>query len=145
MTATPGTKPAPKPPAEIPPFAIYRATTAHWEDGSIKMLYVRLKGQGARTLIEEHPGEECIELGDKYQLTLVRIEEGEPVPPIEMPEFPVLPEPPIAELPVKPEQPIYKPEKPVKPVPPIYEKPEYPTRPITPEQPIYIEPGPEPK
>jgi hypothetical protein len=132
--------------AGIPPFAVYRSQVAAWEDGTIKLLYVRLKGQGAKVLIEELPGEEPVELGNKYQLTLVRIEDGEPVPPIEMPEFPVLPEPPIAELPVKPEQPIYKPEYPVaKPMPPIYEKP-YP--PVGVEPPIYVpgeEPQPEPK
>lgn len=141
----------------IPPFAIYRSVVAAWEDGTIKLLYTKLKGQGAKVLIEEHPGDECIELGNKYQLTLVRIEDGEPVPPIDMPEFPVLPEPPIAELPVKPEHPIYKPEypgypgvkppiyeKPYPPIgvePPIYEKPGY----EKPEQPIYTEPTPEPK
>jgi hypothetical protein len=120
----------------IPPFAIYRSVVAAWEDGTIKLLYTRMKGQGAKVLIEEHPGDECIELGNKYQLTLVRIEDGEPVPPIELPTFPVLPEPPIEQLPEpieppiyqkpeKPEHPIYKPEYPYeKPEPPIYEKPE---------------------
>lgn len=134
-------------PAEgIPPFAIYRSKVAAWEDGTIKLLYTKIKGQGSKVLIEEHPGDEPFSLGNKYQLTLVRIEDGELVPPIEMPEFPVLPEPPIAELPVKPEQPIYKPEHPgAKPMPPIYEKP-YP--PIGVEPPIYTpgeEPKPEPK
>jgi hypothetical protein len=125
----------------IPPFAIYRSVVAAWEDGTIKLLYTKLKGQGAKVLIEEHPGSECIELGNKYQLTLVRIEDGEPVPPIEMPEFPVLPEPPIEVLPPeygKPEHPIYKPPGYEKPKPPIYEKP-YP--PIGVEPPIYEKPG----
>ena len=97
-------------------------------------------------LVEVLPPGEPVELGHQYKLTLVRIEDGETPPPIEMPEFPVLPEPPIAELPVKPEQPIYKPEYPgAKPMPPIYEKP-YP--PIGVEPPIYTpgeEPKPEPK
>jgi hypothetical protein len=57
--------------AGIPPFAIYRSQVAAWEDGTIKMLYVRLKGQGARVLVEEHPGDEAIELGNKYQMQLV--------------------------------------------------------------------------
>lgn len=127
MTTTPGTKPAPKPgDIEIPPFAIYRSTVAAWEDGTIKLLYVRLKGQGAKALVEEHPGDEAIELGNKYQLVLERIEDGEPVPPIDMPTFPVLPKPPIEQLPTPPEY-----EKPVHPIapeypsvePPIYEKP----------------------
>ena len=131
--------------AGIPPFAIYRSKVAAWEDGTIKLLYVRLKGQGAKVLVEELPGEDPVELGNKYQLTLVRIEDGEPVPPIEMPTFPVLPEPPIGELPVKPEHPIYKPpggvmpEKPVKPEHPIYE---IPPEGVTPEVPPY---EPEPK
>jgi hypothetical protein len=130
----------------IPPFAIYRSVVAAWEDGTIKLLYTRLKGQGAKVLIEEHPGDECIELGNKYQLTLVRIEDGEPVPPIELPTFPVLPEPPIELLPPdyqKPEHPIYKPEYPTYPgypgvEPPIYEKP-----PEGVEKPIY-KPGDKP-
>lgn len=136
MTAT--TLPAEK---EIPPFGIYRATTAHWSDGTIKLLYSKIKGQGRLVLIEELPGDDPVELGNKYQLTLVRIEDGEPVPPIEMPEFPVLPEPPIAELPPTIEPPIHKPEYPVaKPMPPIYEKPEGPSTKPAPE------PGePEPK
>jgi hypothetical protein len=123
----------------IPPFAVYRAVVAAWEDGAIKLLYTRIKGQGARTLIEERPGDECVELGNKYQLTLVRIEEGEPVPPIDMPGFPVLPEPPIEMLPPEVKPPIYeKPpaieppiyEKPPAIEPPIYEKPEKPETPI---------------
>jgi hypothetical protein len=150
MTATP--LPADR---ELPPFGIYRATTAHWSDGTIKLIYAKIKGQGRQVLIEELPGEDPVELGNKYQLTLVRIEDGEPVPPIEMPGFPVLPEPPIAELPVKPEQPIYRPEYPVKPEQPIY-RPEYPgAKPMPPiyekpyppvgvEPPIYT-PGEEPK
>lgn len=127
----------------LPPFAIYRATTAHWADGTIKLLYSKIKGQGRMVLIEELPGEDPVELGNKYQLTLVRIADGEPVPPIDMPEFPVLPEPPIEVLPPeygKPEHPIYKPEYPGYPgvKPPIYEKP-YP--PIGVEPPIYEKPG----
>jgi hypothetical protein len=117
----------------IPPFAIYRSKVAAWEDGTIKLLYVRLKGQGAKVLVEELPGEDPVELGNKYQLTLVRIEDGEPVPPIDMPEFPVLPEPPIEVLPPeygKPEHPIYKPGEYEKPEHPIYDKPEKPEKPI---------------
>jgi hypothetical protein len=118
----------------IPPFAIYRSKVAAWEDGTIKLLYVRLKGQGAKVLVEELPGEDPVELGNKYQLTLVRIEDGEPVPPIEMPTFPVLPEPPVELLPPdyqKPEHPIY--EKPPEGVEkPIYkpgDEPDAPDRP----------------
>jgi hypothetical protein len=117
----------------IPPFAIYRSKVAAWEDGTIKLLYVRLKGQGAKVLVEELPGDDPVELGNKYQLTLVRIEDGTPVPPIDMPTFPVLPEPPIEMLPPdyqKPENPIYKPEYPIGIEPPIYEKPEKPEAPI---------------
>jgi hypothetical protein len=129
----------------IPPFAIYRSVVAAWEDGTIKLLYTRLKGQGAKVLIEEHPGDECIELGNKYQLTLVRIEDGEPVPPIELPTFPVLPKPPIEIIPPDYEKPVH-PIAPIEPgypeypgvEPPIYEKPE------KPEQPIY-KPGDKPE
>jgi hypothetical protein len=124
----------------IPPFAIYRSSVAAWEDGTIKLLYTRIKGQGRRVLIEELPGADPIELGNKYQLKLERIADGEPVPPIDMPEFPVLPEPPIEELPpgeISP--PIYHPPY-EKPQPPIYEKP-YP--PVGVEPPIY-KPGDKP-
>lgn len=143
MTAAPGTKPAPKPDFEIPAFGIYRATTAHWADGTIKLLYSKIKGQGRQVLIEELPGEDPVELGNRYQLVLQRIEDGEPVPPIDMPEFPALPENPIAPIPPeyeKPEQPIYKPEPPDYPgvKPPIYEKP-----PEGVEKPIY-KPGDKP-
>jgi hypothetical protein len=121
----------------IPPFAIYRSTVAAWEDGSIKLLYIRLKGQGAKVLVEELPGEEPVELGNKYQLVLERIEEAAPVPPIDMPTFPVLPEPPIEMLPPdyqKPEHPVYE-----KPGYPDYQKPEHPIydKPEKPEKPIY--------
>jgi hypothetical protein len=125
--------------AGIPPFAIYRSKVAAWEDGTIKLLYVRLKGQGARVLIEELPGEDPVELGNKYQLTLVRIEDGEPVPPIEMPTFPILPEKPIYEFPGLP-----TPEVPIKPEPPLYEKPPEGITPEVPpgkEPPIYEKPG----
>jgi hypothetical protein len=146
MTATPGTKPAPKPgEIEIPPFAIYRSQVAAWEDGTIKLLYVRLKGQGAKALVEELPGDEAVELGHKYQLTLVRIEDGEPVPPIDMPTFPVLPKPPIEVLPPDYQKPVH----PIAPLPPEYEKPEHPIAIEPPdyekpETPIY-KPTPEPK
>jgi hypothetical protein len=116
MTATPL-------PGEIgiPPFAIYRSKVAAWENGTIKLLYVRLKGQGAKVLIEELPGDDAVTLGNKYQLKLERISEGEPVPPIDMPTFPKLPEPPIELLPEPIEPPKYYPSYPGYPVqPPIY-------------------------
>ena len=130
----------------IPPFAIYRSKVAAWEDGTIKLLYVRLKGQGAKALVAELPGDECVELGHKYQLKLERIEDEAPVPPIDMPSFPKLPKPPIELLPEQVEPPKYHPPYypgypgyPVQPpiygpyypgvVPPIYEDPYAPKSP----------------
>ena len=124
MTATPE--------GGIPPFAVYRSKVAAWEDGTIKLLYTRLKGQGSKVLVEDLPGEDPVELGNKYQLTLVRIEDGEPVPPIELPTFPVLPEPPIEQLPPE----YQKPDKPIYQKPPGVEHPIYPEYPGI-EKPIY--------
>jgi hypothetical protein len=114
-------------------FGVYRKTTAHWEDGTVKSLFVKTKGQGSKVLIEACDGKEPIQLGDQYALTLTVIAAGTPVPPIEEPEFPELPDNTLPEVPGgTPEHPIYKP--PGTPEQPIY-------RPVYPEQPIYVPPG----
>jgi hypothetical protein len=133
-------------------FGFYRKTTASWAEGGIvTTIFEKIKGQGSDVLLETGDDTTPIILGDVYGLSLTVIASGTPVPPIELPEFPELPNNDLPEAPVYPDNslpvppgqvapPIYLPGYPSHPIalPPGYPDNSLPVAPGTPSQPIYL-------
>jgi hypothetical protein len=109
-------------------FGAYRKTTASWADEVVTTIYEKIKGQGSDVLMETGPDSDAITLGDVYGLSLTLIAAGTPVPPIEIPEFPALPDNSLPEAPVYPDNSL-PPGSPGSPTQPIY-LPGYPSQPI---------------
>jgi hypothetical protein len=72
-------------------YGLYRRTTAHWQGGSVTVLYKKERGQGTEQLYATVSEDTCVDLGDQFALTLEKIPTGSNPPIEEVPSLPVAP------------------------------------------------------